>query len=231
MQEPSEPSIDHHIQLHILKEMLTRVEARYSELKPPAVEANLFMYHLNQLIKVGLIIKKEKAYVLTRAGKHFADRAYLGSMKIRLQPKSITILAIQNTSDKWLILKRMHQPFINYKGFPSGKIHYGEKLLESAERELLEKSGLSNVPIELKGNIVMRFMDEAAAVNHILGYVFYGRVTDDREVDYEREHFRSYFAPESEFFSPPHFEGHQQIFELLKGPYPFIAEHDFKSAY
>ena len=152
-------------------------------------------------------------------------------MKIRLQPKCITVVAVQDTADDWLVLKRKHQPFIGYKGFPSGKIRYGETLLQSAERELLEKSGITTVPLELKGNIIMRFVDESVTINHVIGFVFYGRLSSRSDVTYDREHFRSYFAPESEFFSSPYFEGHQQILELLKGPSPFIAEHQFKSDY
>lgn len=231
MHKSREPSVDHHIQLHILKEMLIRNEARYSELKPPAVEANLFMYHLNRLIQTGMILKQDKSYVLTRTGKLYADRSNLASMKIRRQPKCISILAIQNALNEWLILKRKHQPFIGYKGFPSGKIHFGETLLQSAARELSEKSGLTDVQLELKGTIIMRFMDEDITVNHVIGYVYYGRVEDARKVEYVREHFECYFADESEFYEPPYFEGHHEILKLLKEPAPFIAEYDFKSDY
>src|SRR4051812_48701432 len=96
-----QPNISHHIQLHIIRQMLHAAESRYSELKPKNVESNLFMYHLKQLIREGLIEKRDKTYVLTREGKRFADRATLETMKIRIQPKIVVILCVRREDGKW----------------------------------------------------------------------------------------------------------------------------------
>lgn len=228
----NEPQLTHHIQLDILRRMLAKPELRYSELKMASVEANLFMYHLKQLMRVGLVEKQAAGYTLTRAGKRFADRASLSSMKIRLQPKCITVLAVQRADNMWLLLRRKHQPFLDYKGFPSGKIHYGETLAEAGRRELAEKSGLTGVDLELRGNVVMRFMDGAEPVNHIIGYVFYGTVPATTDIDFRQANFESYFGPEEDFFEPPCFKGHQEILRCLRaGPCPFTEEFTFDSDY
>ncbi len=211
-----DPVLTHHIQLYVLKKMLSKPSLRYSELKPKDVEANLFMYHLKQLIKAGLIVRGDQAYSLSRLGKQFADRATLSNMKIRIQPKVITIVTVRRADGAWLLLRRKHQPFLDYKGFPSGKIHFGEKLLQAATRELYEKSGLVDVELQLRGNLIMHFRDGQEPVSHINGYVFYGEVPRGCDVTVEQEHFDCYFANESALHEKPAFKGHELILELLK---------------
>lgn len=227
-----DPQLTHHIQLTILRQMLTQPTARYSDLKPKNLEANLFMYHLKLLIKQDLIEKQDKHYGLTRRGKRFADRATLDDMRIRIQPKLVAITALKRADGKWLLLERKHQPFLHHKGFPSGKIRFGESLQQAATRELQDKSGLTDVPLTLRGNIVMRFMDEQEVVNHIVGYVFYGEVPAHVEVDFHQEHYHAYMADEAEFFREPCFKGHQQILDYLsRGTFPFIEETAYQSDY
>jgi len=228
----SDPQLTHHIQLEILKRMLNRPESRYSDLKPQHLEANLFVYHLKQLMRLGLIEKQDKLYILTRSGKHYADRVTMESMKIRLQPKIVTVLAIRRSDGKWLMQVRKQQPFTNYKGFPSGKVHYGETLDVAATRELQEKAQLTDINLTLRGNIVMRFNDAEDTINHVIGYVFYGETPATTTVDFDTEYFSSYFANEADFFLEPCFAGHQEILALLKGGrVRFVEEYTFKSAY
>lgn len=224
------PELTHHIQLTILRNMLSRTESRYTDLKPKTVEANLFMYHLKQLMKADLIEKQGKQYVLTPRGKLFADRVTLETMKIRVQPKVITILCIKRGDGAWLILRRKHQPFNDYAGFPSGKVHYGEQLLEAAVRELAEKAGLTGIELRLRGNIVMRFTESQETVNHTVGYVFYGEVPASTEVAKQTEHYDTFFGNEDELFREPCFKGHREILEYLSdGDQLFIKECDFTS--
>ena len=228
----NQPQLTHHIQLEILRRILTHPAARYSDLKPDGLEPNLFVYHLKQLMRIGLIEKQDKSYILTREGKHFADRVTLETMKVRLQPKIVTLLTVKRADGQWLTLFRKNQPFQNFRGFPSGKMHHGETLVESARRELYEKSGLSNVPLSLKGCMSMRFTDGEATVNHVLCYVFYGEVVAGTEVNYETEYFTCRFMPQDELFTEPSFGGHQKIFELIQAGTPmFIEEYESISAY
>lgn len=228
-----QPTVTHHIQLSILRHMLSTHESRYSDIKPKGVESNLFMYHLKQLIREGLVEKKDKTYVLTRIGKRFADRATLETMKIRVQPKIVSVLCIRRADGKWLVMRRKHQPFIDYKGFPSGKLHYGESLQQSAERELREKADLTDVPLQLRGNVVMRFTENNEIVNHIIGYVYYAEVGSDVTSDTETEYFQTYFADKDSLFCEHAFKGHQEIFNLLEQQPDrlFMEEFEFTSDY
>lgn len=227
-----EPKVMHHIQRDILRTLLSAPAVRFKDLKPAGLESNIFMYHLKTLIKEGLVEKEEGGYGLTSAGKHFVDRANLASLKVRIQPKTITILAVENSDGKLLILERLHQPFINHKGFPSGKIHYGESLQDAANRELIEKTGLTDIPLSFRGNFIMRYDKDGATVNHIIGYVFSGVASDNPPLDFKNEYFKSYWGDKSELYADNRFKGHPELFELLeKTPKNqlFVAEHDFTS--
>lgn len=224
--------IDHHIKRDIIKYLLTVPSARYSELRPKNTESNLFMYHLQKLIKQGYIAKINSRYELTRFGKQMADRISLTNLKLRVQPKIITILVVQRTDNKWLLIERTHQPFLGYKGFPSGKIHYGETLQSAADRELQEKAGIANIALTLRGNFIMRYSRDNEVVNHINGYVFSGECSDDVDTNIKTDMFYSLWGDESELFTTDSFKGHRQILDLLKKhtpDNPFISENDFIS--
>lgn len=232
MSESLEPKVIHHIQREILRSLLLVPEARFKDLKPAGLESNIFMYHLKTLIKEGLVEKTEGGYTLTSKGKSFVDRSNLASLKIRVQPKTITILAVTNSDGKQLILERLHQPFINHKGFPSGKIHYGESLIDAANRELLEKAGFKDVALTFRGNFVMRYFKEDEVVNHIIGYVFSGQVNTMEPLNFVTPYFKSYWGDKGELYVDNRFKGHPEIFELLqKTPSGelFFVEHDFTS--
>lgn len=230
-----EQKITHHIQKSIMHILLLHDTVRYSDLKPAELESNIFMYHLNQLIKTGLVQKDKYGYSLTRDGKLYASRSNLQSLKIRIQPKVITILTIQRDDGQWLLLKRKHQPNLNYVGFPSGKIHFGETLEQAAQRELLEKANITTVPLTFRGNLVMRFLSpEDAVVNHIIGYVFSGTAPHTLTTTNITEYFESFWGDESKLFEKPSFQGHQQLLDLLqthKNNQLFAKEYAFKNEY
>lgn len=230
-----EQKISHHIQRAILHTLMLHDHVRYSELKPHQLESNVFMYHLNQLIKQGLVEKSQDGYRLTQDGKIYAGRSNLASLKIRIQPKIISILMVKREDGQWLLLQRKHQPNLNYAGFPSGKIHFGESLQDAAERELAEKATIYDVPLTLRGNMVMRFLNaEKTVINHIIGYVFSGTAPINCAATNETEFFRSFWGPEQKLFERPAFKGHKELLELLvanpKGTL-FFKEFEFLSDY
>jgi len=49
-----------------------------------------------------------------------------------------------------LVQERTKEPYFGYSGFITGKIRYGEKILETARRELKEESGLECSSMHIK---------------------------------------------------------------------------------
>lgn len=64
----------HDYQISILRELLFRPEARFRDLNKVDVTNDHFSFHVNHLIKEGLIKKTNGKYSLTDEGKEFANR-------------------------------------------------------------------------------------------------------------------------------------------------------------
>ncbi|MFA7193697.1 MAG: NUDIX domain-containing protein [Candidatus Paceibacterota bacterium] len=170
----------HEIQKDILKKLSLQKKIRYSDLKDKEVEGNVFVYHLNSLTKLGLIISKDKTYSLTSAGKHLISRMSFDTFEERTQPKIVTSMVIEKDG-KYLLYRQKRAPFINFVSFPYGKIHLEERIKDSAERELKEKSGLS-AKLKHRGDVYIAVHDETELVTHLLCHVFSGtEVTGELE--------------------------------------------------
>lgn len=176
---------EHHIQKRIFNRLVGAESLRYSQLKPKELEANSFMYHLKELIKMGLVDKADGGYTLTHAGRSTATRFSIREEGIRIMPSTISVVVLRSKDGEWLLYRRMRQPYINYLGFPSGKIHLGDKLSDAAYRELDEKCGYAQDEITLSHRGVfnlVEFSDEGLK-NHIVGQVWYGEVIEKRVFD------------------------------------------------
>lgn len=140
----------HTIQLQILKKLLFSTGLRYSEIKPhPEMENNQFDFHLDKMIGEGHIEKLQDRYHLTLAGKDFANRIDADNTMVQKQAKIGTYFACVRKKGKeteFLIYTRLKQPFYGCQGFPTGKVQYGEKVTETAKRELKEETNLEGEP-------------------------------------------------------------------------------------
>ena len=130
----------HHIQRAILDSLATCERARYGELKPQNLDGNIFTYHLKQLITDRYVVKNDDgSYSLLPKGKEYLVHRYEDSSQ---QAHSIFLIAIQQ-GDQWLMRERLVQPLLGMAGFIHGEPVANEPLLDTAQRRLLEKTGLS----------------------------------------------------------------------------------------
>lgn len=165
----------HRLQQHILQQLILNPELRYADIKPREVEGNLFMYHLKQLIAEGLVEKCDSGrYRLTAKGQSHVDKLSLASLTPRVQPRIVTLVAVEDSDGRWLLYRRKRQPLIDTVGFPYGKIHLGESVHAAAARELLEKTGLT-AQLEHRGDGYATVYQGAEPVSEILFHLFYGR--------------------------------------------------------
>ncbi len=135
-----QPIITHHIQKYIINILMYQELARFRDLRPPKTETNLFSYHLNLLLKSGLINKTAAGYMLSPDGLSYVDRVSGEKQTIRRQPKIITMLLVQNSEGEVLLQKRTKQPYINSWTLPYGKLHIDDQsVLAAAKREAWEK--------------------------------------------------------------------------------------------
>ena len=150
-------TVNHHIQKHIIDVLMYTEVARFRDLRPPRTDTNLFSYHLNALIKLGLVYKLETGYTLTTNGLSYVDRVSTQKRMIRIQPKIISMLLIQNSEGDILLQRRTKQPYINAWTLPYGKIHIDDVTLEAAaQREVAEKLGIVDQPLTHAGVCYIR---------------------------------------------------------------------------
>jgi len=163
----------HPIQVGILRVLLFRPEARFSELNTAKIPNDHFTFHLKTLLDSGLIKKGEDGlYTLTESGKEFANRFDTeASMPVIERQAKIGALVVcvddSGPERKYLVQKRLKQPFYGFYGFVTGKIKWGETVEEAAIRELDEETGLS---ADLK----------LLAVKHKMDYTPEGKILEDK---------------------------------------------------
>lgn len=140
----------HSIQAEILKALLFKPEARFSELNSGRLPTDQFTFHLKRLISDGLVSKDNNAYTLTPTGKEFANRFDTEKVEVERQAKlSILVICVKKRKNlkEYLIHQRLKQPYYGFHGFITGKMRWGETAAETALRELKEEANLTGKPI------------------------------------------------------------------------------------
>ena len=133
----------HDAQTSILRELLFSSAAGYAQLQSQTkLTSDHFNFHITKLVEMGYVEKVSRGkYRLTPQGKEYANKLDTDANTIERQPKSAVILAIEKEG-KFLFQERLKHPYFGFWGFPSGKIRWGETILETAARELHEETGL-----------------------------------------------------------------------------------------
>jgi len=218
----------HDIQKDILNKLMLSKKAKYSELKPTIIEGNLFSYHLQNLTKENFIELKTGKYNLTAKGKQYVDRISSKTFNTRIQPKIVTLLVLKDKG-KFLLYKRKKMPFIDCVGFPYGKIHMEEHVQDSANRELLEKTGLQ-ATLKHRGIVSLTVHDETELITQMLCHIFtgtkiIGSLKDDPSLN------ECFFAKIEDFPKSNLIPGVLQIEKLLKNSVGkfFFAEYFLNS--
>lgn len=161
----------HHAQMKILRALLLTTSGSFGELvKATGLTSDHTNFHIKKLISVGYVEHVPKEYGqcrLTRAGKLYANTMDTETYEIERQAKLTVDLAIERSDGKFIIQTRKKQPYYGGQGFPTGKIRWGETVLEAGARELMEETGLT---------ATLRFV----GVNHKLDYDESGNLLEDK---------------------------------------------------
>ncbi len=134
----------HAVQMKVLRYLLMSPHATFAELRKDAdMQSDQFTFHLKKLVKVGYILHEGDLYKLTRVGKEYANRMDTEENVIEKQPKLSVVLVIENNKGENLEQERRKHPYYGYWGHPTGKVRWGETLLEAGARELMEETGIT----------------------------------------------------------------------------------------
>jgi 8-oxo-dGTP pyrophosphatase MutT (NUDIX family) len=137
----------HDAQMAILRELLFHPSVGFAKLQKLAgMSSDHFNFHLQKLIELKLVEKIARGtYTLTPRGKEYANKLDTDNNTVERQPKVAVILAIERdgpSEKEYLFQERLKQPYYGFWGFATGKIRWGETILQTAERELMEETGL-----------------------------------------------------------------------------------------
>ena len=139
----------HSAQIKILRELLFMPTARFAELqKASGLESDHVKFHIKQLVKLGYVNKIGNAYQLSVTGKESANKLDTDAGVIERQPKVAVLLVVEQYNPKthmaeYLLQKRLKHPYFGFWGAPTGKVRWGETLIDAAARELKEETGLT----------------------------------------------------------------------------------------
>jgi len=146
----------HNAQTAILRELLFHPSAGFTELREPTgLSSDHFSFHINRLVELGFVEKSGQRghYRLTTKGKEYANRLDTDNNTVERQPKAAVLLGIErmhNGERQILFQQRLKQPYFGYWCLLTGKLRWGETIIEGAARELMEEANLT-ATLELKG--------------------------------------------------------------------------------
>lgn len=145
--------MSHEVEIHptqtsILRELLFHPSATYARLqKPTKLSSDHFNFHIKRLLELAYVEKVSRGqYRLTPRGKEYANRLDTDQNTIERQPKVAVLLGIEREyrgQKQFLFQERLKNPWYGFWGIPSGKVRWGETLIQAAERELKEETGLT----------------------------------------------------------------------------------------
>jgi ADP-ribose pyrophosphatase YjhB (NUDIX family) len=180
--------LKHHIQKSIIKVLISKRIVRFSDLRPPKTDTNLFSYHLKALIKEGWVEKIEAGYTLSVKGLEYVDRMNDQELNFRMQPKIITMLLIQNSEGDVLVQKRLKQPFINTWTLPYGKTLIQDESIEfGAKRVALQSLNYLPEAIRHAGDAYIRVKTSEEIFSATFVHIF--RFETDDIVESETLHW------------------------------------------
>ena len=143
----------HEAQTKILRELLFVPDVNFAKLVTiTGLDGDHAKFHIKRLVELGYIEKKDSKYGLSIKGKEYANKLDTDDNTIERQPKSSGMFLLHDkTTNKFLIQKRLKQPYYGFYNFYTGKIRWGESLENTAIRETLEETGLDSKNWEHRG--------------------------------------------------------------------------------
>lgn len=137
----------HKSQLAVLRHLLFTPTAGFAELqKSTGLSSDHFNFHVKKLRDEGYIDKTDDGYRLTKMGKEYANRLDTDDNVIEKQPKVSIVITLERENDdgerEFLYQQRLKNPYFGFWGRLGGKMRWGESVIEAANRELQEETGL-----------------------------------------------------------------------------------------
>jgi len=147
----------------------TNAELQFNEIeKSTNIPSNKLAYHLDELLKQGLLEKEESSYKVTKNAQSLLPKMTQITGKEQ-GPLTVVISAITK-NNKILLMKREKRPYKGYWSMIGGKMKLSESIQDCAVREAKEETGLDTEFKSVKG-VVHERVREDDTIKH--GFVFF----------------------------------------------------------
>lgn len=138
----------HPVQVAIMRYLLFTPVGGFADIqKVTELSSDHFNFHIKKLISEGYVEKAKTGYQLSRKGKEYANRMDTDENEIEKQPKVSVVVTLERTNAKgereFLYQQRLKNPYYGFWGRLGGKMRWGESVIEAANRELMEETGLT----------------------------------------------------------------------------------------
>ncbi len=228
----------HPIQASILRVLMFKPEARFSDLNTEAISSDHFTFHVKKLLELELIEKTDGGlYRLTRPGKEFTNRFDTDVKQIVLERQakigvSVICTRERNGNAEYLIQQRLKQPYYGFYGFVTGKVRWGENVHETATRELKEETGLSATlkPVGIEHK--MDYSEEGDLLEDKYFFIFKGTSVKDELTERFEGGRNTWFSREEVEKLPDVFGDVEEVLDvIIKGSFTFIERKFTVSKY
>jgi ADP-ribose pyrophosphatase YjhB (NUDIX family) len=170
----------HTIQQSILAKLVTKNEARFTDIRPDNIEANLYSYHLSVLKRQGYLSKRGAVYELSPKGLSLIEDLKADTSSAIHQPRLLTMFVLLNERNEVYLIPRNTQPFIGSWNLPSGNIFREDASLSaSSSRHLKDVLSLQDAAVARVGEAVIRVKMADELVSSVFVHVFAGRISID----------------------------------------------------
>lgn len=170
----------HLYQKELIQKLTLNHTMKFNELIIDGLESEHMNYHLKRLLSLKFVTKVGENYSLTDLGKDYCNLLDDDVKFIEKQPKtSIIINGVRKCRDgkvQFLMNRRLRHPYFGKVGRLTGKVRFGESLVEAAARELYEETGLKAEEYVLEEVYhKMRYRDDETFVQDVIFYIFHVR--------------------------------------------------------
>ncbi len=159
------------IQRHALFVLLRSESARIKDMTPPDVPANLFSYHLDGLIKMGIIEKAGRGvYRLTAKGLKFAGKFSTATNHMTEEIKTVVMLYGKH-EDRYLLFCWSRQPYMGKVTPLYDRVPFAKSLDAGVSSALNDKLGAVR-PVTYRGSAIIRIMMEDELISHMNAFIY-----------------------------------------------------------
>lgn len=168
--------MDHWIARHILRQLLTRESAKWSELRPEGVTDNLFGYYMKRLVASGIVAHDDTTWALTDKGRTYLSDVSLDTMRETKSPKLCVMIAAE-CGQLVAVYKWRRAPYAGRYSVPYGRWHRGDSVVEAIQAEAVEKLDTELNSEECTTDTVISLDESAIHEAHVVAHVTLNAVT------------------------------------------------------